>query len=70
MTSNLLVKLIFVLIKFVGKILLSLFDLFAQLLNVLCCLRIFNHLRPMSHYVHELATVNILAHVSKHWYAS
>ena len=66
MASNLLVKLVFVLIESLSEILFSLFNLFAQLLDVLCCLCIFNNLGPRPHYMYEVSVVNILAHVSKH----
>ena len=61
-----LVKLILVLSNLIREILLSILDLFAQLLDILCGLSVLNHLTARPDHIYILTMVHILAHVSEY----
>ena len=70
--GHLLVKLVLILIKFFSEVLLSIFDLTTQLLDVLGCLGVLNYFEASTRAIpqrNSLIGNTILGHVSEDWKA-
>lgn len=71
--GHLLVKLVLILIKFFSEVLLSIFDLTTQLLDVLGCLGVLNYFEASTRAIPQLRNSlidnTILGHVSEDWKA-